>query len=242
MSVVSVWHATTAGVLEDDARRARALGWLSRADLVRHERYRFQTDRDMFLLGRVMARSLVARALGVGPREWEWREGPRGRPEIADPAAAGRVSFNIAHSAGLVVCAISTDGGTVGVDVEHRLRPPVDARMVRRYCAPYEVADIERQGPSAWQDQFLKYWTLKEAYLKARGVGIAVHLSDLSFTLGADAIRLERLNSLSADDDADWAFVLDASSPTHFVAAAVTAQADVRPTFSIAPLPHDLLP
>lgn len=241
MSVVSVWHATTADVLDDDMRRARALAWLSPADHLRHERYRFQADRDMFLLGRVMARALVGQALGVGPRDWEWREGPRGRPEIADPAAAGRVSFNIAHSAGLVVCAISSDG-TVGVDVEHRLRPPVDARMVRRYCAPYEVEDIERQGPSAWQDQFLKYWTLKEAYLKARGVGIAVHLSDLSFTLGADAIRLERLNTLSADDDADWAFVLDASSPTHFVAAAVTAQADVRPTFSIAPLPHDLLP
>jgi 4'-phosphopantetheinyl transferase len=114
--------------------------------------------------------------------------------------------------------------------------------MVRRYCAPYEVEDIERQGPSAWQDQFLKYWTLKEAYLKARGLGIAVHLSDLSFTLGANAIHLDRLNSLSADDDAEWAFVLDASSSSHFVAAAVTAPAGVRPTFSIGPLPHDLLP
>ena len=241
MSVVSVWYATTAAVLADDAQRTRGLTWFSPADRLRYERYRFQADRDMFLLGRVMARSLVGRALGVGPRDWDWLEGPRGRPEIADPAAAARVSFNLAHSAGLVVCAISTDG-TVGVDVEHRLRPPVDARMVRRYCAPCEVEDIEGHGPSAWQDQFLKYWTLKEAYLKARGVGIAVHLSDLSFTLGGDAIRLERLNSLSAHDDADWAFVLDASSPAHFVAAAVTARPGVRPTFAIAPLPHDLLP
>ena len=241
MSVVSVWHATTSDVFDDDAPRARALAWLSPADHVRHERYRFQADRDMFLLGRVMARALVGRALGVAPRDWQWREGPRGRPEIAGPAAAGRVSFNIAHSAGLVVCAISSDG-TVGVDVEHRLRPPVDARMVRRYCAPFEVEDIERHGPSAWQDQFLKYWTLKEAYLKARGVGIAVHLSDLCFTLGADAIRLERLNSLSAEDDAEWAFVLDASSPSHLVAAAVTAERGVRPSFSIAPLPLNLLP
>jgi 4'-phosphopantetheinyl transferase len=241
MSVVSVWHATTADILDDEGRRARARAWLLPADQARHDRYRFKADRDMFLVGRVMARALVGRALDVGPLDWEWREGPRGRPEVADPGAAGRVSFNIAHSAGLVVCAISSDG-TVGVDVEHRRRPPVDARMVRRYCAPCEVEDIERHGPSAWQDQFLKYWTLKEAYLKARGVGIAVHLSDLSFTLGADAIRLERLNSLSSDDDAEWAFVLDASSPSHFVAAAVTARGGVRPTFSIAPFPHDLLP
>jgi 4'-phosphopantetheinyl transferase len=241
MSLVSVWYARTADVLDDDSRRERARGWLSPADHVRHERYRFPADRDMFLVGRVMARALVGRALGVAPRDWEWREGPRGRPEIADRDARGPISFNIAHSAGLVVCAVSSDG-TVGVDVEHRLRPPVDARMVRRYCAPCEVEDIERQGPAAWQDQFLKYWTLKEAYLKARGLGIAVHLSDLSFTLGVDAIRLERLNSLSADDDSEWAFVLDGSSPSHYVAAAVTARAGEPPTFSIAPLPHDLLP
>ena len=241
MSTVSVWHAATSDVFGDDAGRRRALAWLSPADHARHERYRFQADRDMFLLGRVMARALVGQALGVEPAAWEWREGPRGRPEIADPDAATRVSFNIAHSAGLVVCAVSSEG-TVGVDVEHRLRPPVDARMVRRYCAPCEVADIERHGPAAWQDQFLKYWTLKEAYLKARGLGIAVHLSDLSFTLGDDAIRLERLNSLSADDDAEWAFVLGEFGPSHFVAAAVTARPGSRAAFSIAPFSHALLP
>lgn len=238
---VTVWHAATTELFATDAGRARALGWLTAADRARYERYRFPKDRDMFLAGRVMARALVGRALGVGPNAWEWREGPRGRPELADPDAARRVSFNIAHSAGLVVCAISGDG-TVGVDVEHRLRPPVDAGMVRRFCAPAEVVDIERCGPSAWQDQFLKYWTLKEAYLKARGVGIAVHLSDLSFTLGEDVIRLDRLNALSAEDDAEWAFVLDSSSPAHLVAAAVTARPGVRPTFRLAPFTHDLLP
>jgi 4'-phosphopantetheinyl transferase len=241
MSVVSVWYARTADILQDDSQRERAGRWLTAADRVRHDRYRFHVDRDMFLVGRVMARALVGRALGVGPLDWEWREGPHGRPEIGNSHTRLSVSFNIAHSAGLVVCAISSDG-TVGVDVEHRLRPPVDARMIRRYCAPCEVEDIERQGPAAWQDQFLKYWTLKEAYLKARGLGIAVHLSDLSFTLAGDAIRLERLRSLSADDDREWAFVLDSSSPSHYLAAAVTARADESPTFSIAPLPHDLLP
>ena len=241
MSSVSVWYARTEDVLRDDSRRERARQWLSPADHVRHERYRFPADRDMFLVGRLMARALVGQALGVSPHSWEWREGPRGRPELADPAARDRISFNLAHSAGLVVCAVSSVA-VVGVDVEHRRRPRVDARMVRRYCAPCEVEDIERHGPDAWQDQFLKYWTLKEAYLKARGLGIAVHLSDPSFTLGTDAIRLERLNSLSADDDSEWAFVLDGSSPSHYVAAAVTARANEAPRFSIAPLPHDLLP
>ena len=234
-SSVSVYYARTADVFPDEACRTRAGGWLTPDEVRRHDRYRQQTDRDMFLLGRVMARALVGDALGVAPTAWVWREGPRGRPE-----ADGPVSFNIAHSAGVVVCAVS-DTGPVGVDVEHRERPPVDARMVRRYCAPAEVADIEREGPAAWQDRFLKYWTLKEAYLKARGLGIAVHLADLSFTIGVDSISLERLNDLG--DDARWSFVLDAPGGTHYVAAAARVAPDgTRPSFMIARFPDDLLP
>lgn len=231
---VSIWHARTSEIFSCDGDRARARRWLTAEDALRYERYRHDVDRDMFLLGRVMARALVGRALSIDPASWTWREGPRGRPEVEGP-----VSFNLAHSAGVVVCAVSRDG-RVGVDVEHRARPPVDARMVRRYCAPPEVADIERQG-AAWQDQFLKYWTLKEAYLKARGLGIAVHLADLSFTIGAAGISLERLNRLA--DDADWSFVLDAPGGSHYVAAAVAvSDRAAPPSFLLAPFPADLLP
>ena len=234
LRVVSVWHARTADAFTSDDRRQRARAWLTPADDARHGRYRHQADRDMFLLGRVMARALVGQALGVDPGSWRWHEGPRGRPE-----ADADVSFNIAHSAGMVVCAVSRNGH-VGVDVEHRHRPPVDARMIRRYCAPREAEDIERRGPGEWPDQFLKYWTLKEAYLKARGLGIAVHLADLCFTIAPDAIRLDRLNALN--DDADWAVALDAPGGSHFVAAAAPVVSGVRPSFRMAPFPPALLP
>ena len=236
---VEVWYASTADALADATRVERALGWLSAAERVRFDRYRHEADRGMFLLGRVMARALVGRALGVAPDAWSWGEGPRGRPSIASPVGTP-LSFNIAHSAGLVVCALSTDGD-VGVDVEYRLRPPVDARMVRRYCAPAEVADIERRGPDGWRDQFLKYWTLKEAYLKARGLGIAVPLADLSFTIGDDGIHLE-CRSTSAGSGDDWTFLLAESGDAHFLAAAAPRRGQAPRAFAIARLPPDLLP
>jgi 4'-phosphopantetheinyl transferase len=232
--VVTIWHARTGEAFPSDDRRRRARAWLTPADQARHDRYRQQADRDMFLLGRAMARALVGQVLGVEPCAWRWREGPRGRPE-----ADADVSFNIGHSAGMVVCAVSRHG-RVGVDVEDRRRAPVDARMVRRYCAPAEAGDIELGGPEGWPDQFLKYWTLKEAYLKARGLGITVHLADLCFTIAPDAIRLDRLNGF--EDDADWDFVLDASSGSHFVAAAATVLSGRRPSFTITPFPAALLP
>lgn len=231
--VVTIWHARTDEAFRSDDVRERARAWLTPAEHERYGRYRFQPDRDMFLLGRAMARTLVGEALGVGPCEWTWREGPRGRPEVdAD------VSFNIAHTAGLVLCAVSRIGH-VGVDAEHRLRAPIDPRMFRRYCAPDEAADIERRPDSHRQDQFLKYWTLKEAYLKARGLGITVHLADLSFSLD-DPIRLNRLNGF--EDNLEWAFVLDTPDDAHVVAAAAPVAGGVRPSFRFAPFPAARLP
>jgi len=191
----------------------------------------------MFLLGRAMARALVGQALGVEPLSWSWHEGQYGRPGLSNPSSP--LSFNLAHSAGVVTCALSRDAD-VGVDIEHRWRPAVDPRLVRRFCSPAEVADIEGRG-AGWRDQFLKYWTLKEAYLKARGVGIAVHLSDVSFRLDGPEVRVEFLNSL-AGADTNWAFALHESGDSHYIAVASPAPAGMRPAFVVDALPIDLLP
>ena len=228
-----MWHARPEDVWPTGAAATQALVWLDAAERGRYERFRQPGDRAMFLLGRVMARTLVGLALGVPPASWRWREGERGRPEIDEPACG--LSFNLAHSAGVVVCALARDA-QVGVDIEYRRRPILDPTIVPRYCSPAEAADIQSQGQDGWHDQFLRYWTLKEAYLKARGLGIAVHLSDLSFELAAAGITLHFLNSL-AGNDAGWAFTLRALGPDHFLATAVSSMGAVAPVCLVEPLP-----
>jgi 4'-phosphopantetheinyl transferase len=235
---VAIWHARTDEAWADTDRIDRAVRWLQPAERARFERFRHDVDRHMFLLGRAMARRLVGAALGVEPTSWPWQEGERGRPEVGH--ADSRVSFNLAHSAGLVVCAISHER-EVGVDVEHRLRPPTDPQIVRRFCSPAEIADIERCGPDNWRDQFLKYWTLKEAYLKARGLGIAVPLSDVSFTLGERAATVTFLQSL-AGLPTSWAFFLGEAGDEHYVAAAAAMNGGRAPAFTVSPFPAHLLP
>ena len=234
---VRIWYARTDDAWRDIERRARVVACLTPAEAVRHARFRHDIDRDMFLLGRAMARTLVGRALGVPPWAWAWAEGPHGRPEVSGHAS--HVSFNIAHSAGMVVCALSRDAA-VGVDIEHRDRPPTDPRIVRRFCSPMEIADIERQGLDGWRDQFLRYWTLKEAYLKARGLGIGVPLADVSFTLG-DRVRVDFLDSL-AGTDTNWAFALVEPDHGHFVAVATPASPAAHPAFIVEPFPTTFLP
>jgi 4'-phosphopantetheinyl transferase len=226
---VRVWHAHVDDVLADETIVAGARSILSGAERDRYDRYRLDVDRRMFLLGRTMSRALVGRALDLPPEAWDWREGPHGRPEIARPATALR--FNIAHSAGLVVCALACER-EVGVDVEDLTRPPIDQKMVRRYCAPDEIADIDAQGAN-WRDRFLTYWTLKEAYLKARGVGISVPLGEISFSLRPDGIGMRFLGSLEGTPG-DWTFHLARPTDRHVMAVAASSTDGAPPSISVS--------
>ncbi|MEO7192455.1 MAG: 4'-phosphopantetheinyl transferase superfamily protein [Vicinamibacterales bacterium] len=234
---VRIWHARTDDVWASAEASATALAWLVPAERARYARFRQPADRAMFLLGHFMARILVGRALNVAPTDWTWRETERGRPEIATPRSG--VSFNIAHSVGLVVCALSCDGA-VGVDVESRRRSVRDAGIVKRYCSPAEAADINARGASGWHDQFLKYWTLKEAYLKATGLGLSVHLADLDFRLADTGIELKFLDSLEGSDP-DWSFQLSSVGADHYLATAVHTSGP-PPRFEAAPLPAAWIP
>jgi 4'-phosphopantetheinyl transferase len=234
---VRVQHAGT-DILRDRPELAvRALNAFTPAERERHDRFRHDVDRQMFLLGRLMARAMVGRALGCDPLAWTWREGPRGRPEVGVPATP--LAFNLAHSAGLVACAVAS-GREVGVDVEDldRRRPEPD--IVERYCAPAEAADIRAQGDE-WPDRFLRYWTLKEAYLKARGLGIAVPLAEVAFSLeGESSARIGFVGSLRGTDTA-WSFVLVRPTARHLLAVAASAPGGERPAVSISALEADEL-
>jgi 4'-phosphopantetheinyl transferase len=227
---VKVWHASIAD-FTNRARIERALAWLEPEERDRHARFRGDDDRRMFLLGRLMARVLVGQHAGVAPDAWQWREGPHGRPEVAAPATP--VRFNLAHSAGLVVCALAT-GRDVGVDVEDLARRPIEPALVRRYCCAAEIADIEARPADARHDRFLVYWTLKEAYLKARGLGISVPLAEICFTVDDDRAQVAFVHSL-AGTDTRWAFHLTRPTGRHLVAVATPVVDGAQPRVEVAP-------
>jgi 4'-phosphopantetheinyl transferase len=224
---VRVWYAPVSDLADPDVL-GQALTWLGEDERLRYERFSGDEDRRMFLLGRVMARALVSEALGVGPTAWGWRDGAHGRPEVASPPTSLR--FNLSHSAGIVVCAIA-HGRDVGVDVEDLKRRPVEPAVVRRYCSPEEILDIDAQR-DRWHDRFLRYWTLKEAYLKALGLGISVTLSDLSFSTDDSQPRIALARSLQGGDER-WVFRLAQPTDQHLIAVAAATPDGVRPDISV---------
>jgi 4'-phosphopantetheinyl transferase len=244
---VHAWFADTSALAGDAARLARALDGLPADERARADRYRHDRDRLMFVMGRVMARRLVGETLGIAPTAWPWREGPRGRPEIA--LLTTPVHFNLAHSAGLVCCVLAS-GREVGIDVEDLDRAATDPAVVARFCSPDEATAIG-VGQPGWRERFLEVWTLKEAYLKARGMGISVQLADISFSTGCEGpgvrgsegpgVRVSFVGSL-VGTDARWAFRLLRPTPRHLLAIAASTADDVDPTFALDPFPADWLP
>jgi 4'-phosphopantetheinyl transferase len=202
---------------------AAAQSFLSPAERERFHRYRRSLDAHQFLVGRLLIRRWLASETGTPAASWRFNEGERGRPGIE--SAGTPWSFNLAHSGGLVACAIArtdqpagADCG-IGVDLEDMERRPLTRDMARRFCAPEEAADIERQPEALQARRFLTYWTLKEAYLKARGLGIAVHLADVAFTLDPPHPTVSFRESL-AGTSRDWAFQLFQPTPRYLLSVA----------------------
>lgn len=180
----------------------------------------FARDRKRFLITRALVRTMLSRYAGVKPADWKFIANVHGRPEILDrPPGVPDLRFNLSHTEGLIACAV-TIGREVGVDVEH-----VERRLTHdvpgRFFAPREVRDLRARPEPEQQSVFFDYWTLKEAYIKARGFGLALPLGDFAFKLAPPAPPSITFEPALDDDPTTWQFFQDSPTPRHRLGLAV---------------------
>lgn len=171
----------------------------------------------------VAAHGLLRTALSwcvpdVPPQDWQFIASPNGRPEITEPRAYSWIRFNISHTGGLVACVVAA-GTDCGIDVE-ALRPHADiAALARRVLTARERAEFgELTGlPDAVRTRrFLQHWVLKEAYAKARGLGLRLPFDECGFLLGPGPLRTEL-----PDAPQNWRFQRWQPTPFHVAALAL---------------------
>lgn len=178
--------------LAHESRATVYQSWLNHAEQVRLQQFRRTADAELFLLGRALLRSSLARLIGVPPADVALRIDAHGKP--ACPALRER-AFNLSHSGGMVVLAIAPTAA-VGVDIEAIDRTLDWASVASDHFAQTELADIAALPTEAQSGRFYRYWTLKEAYGKAQGRGI---VSDLR-RMGFSAVSGHRYQSQQSDD------------------------------------------
>ena len=134
-----------------------------------------------YVLTRAALRMLLAGRLQVAPSAITFRNGPHGKPEMAG-GFAGRLPFNLTHSAGLALVAISPDG-EVGIDVEKIRLLPNARRIAERFFTPTESAALNALPEAEATPAFFDLWTRKEALAKSTGQGIMHSLARFELSL-----------------------------------------------------------
>ncbi len=166
---------------------------LSDDEITRADRFYQKLHRHRFIAGRGILRTILANYLGIEPSQVQFEYEPLGKPILGSIFGENRPCFNLSHSQGLGLCVVSCDR-PLGIDLEY-IRPMSDLlSLAKQFFAPSEYGLIQSLPPQEKQEIFFRYWTCKEAYLKATGVGLS-KLREIEITLSpSDSAKLKNVD------------------------------------------------
>ncbi len=154
---------------------------LSSDEQARAERFYFEQHRHRYIAGRGILRTILGRYLGIEPEKVQFAYSSRGKPMLV----SSQFSFNLSHSENLALYAVTRDR-LVGVDIEY-MRPMSDLeQLAKRFFLPTESVVLRSLPPQQQAETFFRYWTCKEAYLKATGDGLS-QLEQIEVSLTPEA-------------------------------------------------------
>ncbi|ESQ48435.1 hypothetical protein EUTSA_v10021266mg [Eutrema salsugineum] len=198
--------------------------------------FRMQSDelnKKNVLLARTLVRTTIARyqsnnnTVVVDPRSLKFKKNLYGKPEVdlENDTDNPKLQFNISHTDSLIACGVTVNV-PVGIDVEDKTRKMKHdvLALAKRFYSPEEVnflstiADTEAQ-----RKEFIKLWTLKEAYVKALGKGFSASPFN-TFTINqAEAGAKESYNLCQAGERiGEWKLaLLDLAASSHYAAICI---------------------
>ncbi|MEM7120950.1 MAG: 4'-phosphopantetheinyl transferase superfamily protein [Pseudomonadota bacterium] len=218
---VHVWLAEPEAFLVSLESVDQALALLDADEQRRYHAFRFDRDRRVFLAAHLLLRTRLSLYAPVAPGAWTFEKNAFGRPEVAGGLLeADGLRFNLSHTNGLVACAI-TRSADVGIDVESLSRPTPGLDIAERFFSPDEFAMLQKAPADEQHQLFFAIWTLKEAYIKARGMGLSLPLDQFAFDIDGLAVRGVRFRDEIKDNPKNWRFGVQSAGHQHLLAFAV---------------------
>jgi 4'-phosphopantetheinyl transferase len=161
-----------------DPELYRLFSLLDAEEVRRAKQFRFQRDRDRYIVRHGRIRELLARYLGAAPERITFSTNAYGKP-----AADGTdLRFNLSHSHNLALLAV-TRGRELGCDLEFRDPAFASNGVAEAFFSCAEIAALLQIGPPGRAEAFFNCWTRKEAYIKARGHGVSLPLDSFDVAL-----------------------------------------------------------
>lgn len=195
------------------------LAILSEEEQSHYRRFHFATDRQRYLVSHAMVRHVLSRYAAIAPGDWHFERTRHGRPEIANSGIPA-LRFNLTHTHGLAAC-IVTLTEPCGIDAEQLDQRHNLLGVAKRMFSPLEYEQLSHLDGRTFLDDFYTRWTLREAYVKARGIGISFPTRKLMFDIHADN-EIGFMRQADIDDDRQgWRFTILRPLPDHVAAVAV---------------------
>lgn len=181
----------------------------------RANRFRSSTHRCEYVLSRGILREILGRYLNIPPAKIRFEYNLFGKPKLKDDCGGTVLSFNLSHSAGMAVYAVSRC--KVGIDIEF-VREEIECEQIaQRFFSPDEVHRLHLIPAKEMAQTFYACWTRKEAFIKAHGEGLSLDLR--SFTVIDSGDPRPRLH-LGRDrrELAHWSLI-DLDVPAGYIAS-----------------------
>jgi 4'-phosphopantetheinyl transferase len=213
--------------------RQEYLTLLSPDEHQRYERFYFDKDRRQFLVARTLLRTVLSHYAPIAPAAWQFQQVPGGKPVLVPPRGVPPLRFNVSNTVQLVACAVTIED-EVGVDVEGGDRT-INFKIAGHCFADSECSVLDHApDDERKRELFLRFWTLKEAYIKARGLGLALPLTKFSFSLDAGSHPTISFHEDLGDDPHRWQFFQRPLGTHHYLAVAVQRRASPRCRFVVS--------
>ncbi|QQS37258.1 MAG: 4'-phosphopantetheinyl transferase superfamily protein [Ignavibacteriales bacterium] len=170
-NIIHIWKLE---IPDSEERYNYYLNLLSYDEIARSERFHFQKDRNEYVCCRGFLRETLSGYLSLEPEEILFDYGKHGKPEIANNNGIDKIKFNLSHSKGHAMIAVTLND-EIGVDIELIKEIPDMMDIAKElYTSKENKLLLESDQQAA--ESFFKIWTRKEAVIKAVGHGLSAPL------------------------------------------------------------------
>ncbi|WP_283104595.1 4'-phosphopantetheinyl transferase family protein [Shewanella olleyana] len=189
--------------LLDESTASIVRSWLPEDEVKKVDRFIQQSSRDQGLMVRGYLRSVLSRFASVEPQQWQFEYGEKGKPRLtAEQFAETGLQFNLSHSGDWLLIGVANTYGTaqqhteieLGVDIERRRETTNIHSILNHYFSKPEESALLALTEDKHRERFFDLWALKESYIKAKGLGLALSLKSFAFDLSAASLGELQVN------------------------------------------------
>lgn len=222
---IDIW-LTFLNDIQTDELWSRYKLLLSEQEEQQRKQFHFDRDRSRYLVTRALVRTVLSKYAPLEPLEWTFSSNRYGKPKISNiHSLAQKISFNISHTDGLIMVGVTLDNA-IGVDTENTQKIKAPKEGLESILAPQEIQSLSQLPSADYPSAFFTYWTLKEAYIKARGEGLSLPLQNIRFQISENGVNF---HPSCHDDPQHWHFWQFEVQADYLIAICVQRQINIVP-------------